>query len=176
MHFLHLTLLYCMLTFISSDPALALSPAPTKIVGSAATNIIFQSKDGGQTWQDISQSLPENEQPEGFFAGESDLYLRVNNVMYHSPANLKSPVWEKETGLDPRSNSIVFNRSGVIAYNYDGQVYQKTPASGWLPVYTNFKKQTLRTIYETGEVRRGPRRLPPLDGSAWRRCVGPGGP
>jgi photosystem II stability/assembly factor-like uncharacterized protein len=140
-----------MLTVISSDPALAPSPAPTKIVGSAATNIIFQSKDGGQTWQDISQSLPENEQPEGFFAGESDLYLRVNNVMYHSPANLKSPVWEKETGLDPRSNSIVFNRSGVIAYNYDGQVYQKTPASGWLPIYANFNKQTLRTVFETSD-------------------------
>lgn len=123
----------------------------SNVVGSGATNIMFQSKDGGQTWQDISQSLPENEQPEGFFAGESDLYVRVNNVMYRSPGNLKTPVWEKETVLDPRSNSIAFNRSGVIAYNYEGQVYQKTPAAGWLPVYTNFKKHTLRSIVETSD-------------------------
>jgi photosystem II stability/assembly factor-like uncharacterized protein len=151
MHFLHLTLLYCMLIVISSDPALAPSPAPTKIVGSAATNIIFQSKDGGQTWQDISQSLPDNEQPEGFFAGESDLYLLINNEMYRSPSNLNTPVWEKETGLDPRSNSIVFNRSGVMAYNYEGQVYQKMSPAGWMPVYTTFKKQTLRIVFETSD-------------------------
>ncbi|MEQ1588606.1 MAG: exo-alpha-sialidase [Cyclobacteriaceae bacterium] len=129
----------------------AFNPTTTHEVGSGATNIIFQSKDGGQTWLDISQSLPENEQPEGFFAGESDLYLRVNEIMYHSKSNLKTPVWEKETGLDPRSNSIAFNRSGVMAYNYEGQVYQKMSAAGWLPVYTNFNKQTLRTVFETSD-------------------------
>lgn len=151
MHFLHLTLLYCVLSFTSSAPTLPPSSAPTNDVKPGATNIIFQSKDGGQTWQDISQSLPVNEQPEGFFAGESDLYLRVNNEMYRSQSNLNTPVWEKETGLDPRCNSIAFNRSGVMAYNYDGQVYQKMSTAGWLPIYTNFKKQTLRTIFESSD-------------------------
>ena len=134
-------------------PLLAANPTATNDVKPTATNIIFQSKDGGQTWQDISQGLPVNEQPEGFFAGESDLYLRVKNEMYRSKANLKTPVWEKENGLDPRSNSIAFNRSGVMAYNYDGQVYQKISATGnWLPIYTNFKKrQLMRTVFETAD-------------------------
>jgi len=128
MHFLHLTFLYCIVNFFSCDPALE-SPAssPTKILKSitanptttnnvklGATNIIYQSKDGGQTWQDISQGLPENEQPEDFFAGGSDLYLRVKNGMYRSKSNLKTPVWEKESGLDPRNASTAFNRSGVV--------------------------------------------------------------
>ena len=166
MKFLHLTLLYCMLTFVSGDPALEYPPSsPTKILKSitskpittnnvepGATNIIYQSKDGGQTWQDISQGLPENEQPEGFFAGESDVYLRVKDEMYRSKSNLKTPVWEKENVLDPRCNSIAFNRSGVMAYNYEGQIYQKILSAGtWLPIYTNFKKQSVRTIFETSD-------------------------
>src|SRR5688572_3646965 len=89
------------------------SASPTKILKSVtanatttfdvepgATNIIYQSKDGGQTWQDISDGLPEYERPEGFFAGESDVYLRVNDVMYRSKSNLRTPVWEKENVLD----------------------------------------------------------------------------
>ncbi len=143
---------FCFVLLAFSFLLLAAHPTTTTDVETGATDIIFQSKDGGQTWQDISQGLPEREQPEEFFAGESDVYLRVNKVMYHSKGNLKTPVWEKENGLDPRSNSIAFNRSGVMAYNYDGQVYQKTLATGtWLPIYTNFKKQLMRTIFETSD-------------------------
>ncbi|MEO7988105.1 MAG: hypothetical protein ABI663_01110, partial [Chryseolinea sp.] len=71
----------------------------------AKTNIILQSKDGGQTWQDITNGLPENEQPEDFFVGKSEVYLRVNNEMYHSKSNLKTPVWEKENVSDLKSKS-----------------------------------------------------------------------
>lgn len=126
--------------------AIKCDPAKTE-----ATNIIYQSKDGGQTWQDISQGLPENEQPEDFFAGESGLYLSIKNVMYRSKSNLKTPVWEKENALDPRSTKIVFNRSGIIAFNYEGQIYQKVSAGTWLPRYTNFKKHSMRTIFETSD-------------------------
>jgi len=163
---LHLTLLYCMLNVFFPDPALEYPPSSqTEVLKSMTTNpatrrdvelgttdIIFQSKDGGQTWQDISQGLPENEQPEDFFAGESDVYLRVKNVMYRSKSNLKTPVWERENFLDPQIASIAFNRSGVMAYNYDGQIYQKMPAAGtWLPIYTNFRKYSMRTIFETSD-------------------------
>jgi len=166
MHFLHLTFLSCIVKFFSCDPALESPPSsPTKIVKSitanpsttndvvpGATNIILQSKDGGQTWQDISQGLPENEELEDFFARESDVYLRFKNEMYRSKSNLKTPVWEKENALVPQGTSIAFNRSGVMAYNIDGQIYQKMPSAGtWLPMYTNFKEQSMRTIFETSD-------------------------
>jgi photosystem II stability/assembly factor-like uncharacterized protein len=166
MDFLQLTALSCMLNFFSGNPALecpppsaaktvkSISANPTKTnrVEPGATNIIFQSIDDGQTWQDISHGLPENEQPEGFFAGESDVYLRVKNEMYGSKSNLETPVWEKENALEPRCNSIAFNPSGVMAFNYEGQIYRKMPAIGtWVPVYTNFKKQSVRTIFETSD-------------------------
>jgi photosystem II stability/assembly factor-like uncharacterized protein len=155
-----------MLNFFSGEPALKYPlsspaktlrsvtgiPATANNVEPVATNIIFQSKDGGQTWEDISYGLPENEQPEGFFAGASDVYLRVKNEMYRSKSNLKAPVWVKENVLDPRCTSIAFNRSGVMAYNYEGQIYQKMPAAGtWLPIYTNFKKQLMRTVFEASD-------------------------
>lgn len=135
-------------------------PTATQDVAAAATSIILQSTDGGLTWQDISDGLPENEQPEGFFAGESGVYVHVKNVMYHSKRNLKTPVWEKENVPDLKSRSsrgwsstsIAFNRSGVMAYNYDGQIYQKTSAAEtWLPIHTNFKEHALRTIFETSD-------------------------
>ena len=133
-------------------PLLAANPTTTHDLEPGATNIIFQSKDGGQTWQDISQSLPEHEQPEDFFASESDLYLRIKNVMYRSKSNLKTPVWGKENLLQQRNASIAFNRSGVMAYNYEGQVYQKKSSTGnWLPIYTHFRKYTMRTIFEAAD-------------------------
>jgi len=151
MHFQHLTLLYCVLSFSSSAPLLTPSASTVKIEPRPA-NVIFQSNDGGQTWQDISNSLPVNHQPEDFFAGESDIYLRANQEMYRSKSNLKTPVWEKENALDPRCNSIAFNRSGVVAFNYEGQVYQKMASTGsWLPVYANVNKHLMRTVFETAD-------------------------
>jgi photosystem II stability/assembly factor-like uncharacterized protein len=145
------------LDFPSSSPtkklaSVTVNPATTNDVVPGATNVIFQSKDGGQTWQDISHGLPANERPEDFFAGESDIYLRVKGEMYRSKNNLKTPVWEKENVLDPRLTSIAFNRSGIMAYNYEGLIFQKMPSTGtWLPIHTNFKKQTVRTIFETSD-------------------------
>jgi len=138
--------------YIFSFMLLAANTTTRHDVERGATNIIFQSKDGGQTWQDISHGLPENEPPEGFFAGESEVYLHVKNKMYRSKSNLNTPVWEKENGLDLRSASIAFNRSGVMAYNYAGEIYQKMSSTGtWLPLYANFKKQWVRTIFETAD-------------------------
>jgi photosystem II stability/assembly factor-like uncharacterized protein len=181
MYFLHLTILYSMLIGYSADTALESSPtSPANILKSTtakvtttddvipeATNLILQSKDGGQTWDDISQGMPEKEQPTGFFAGPSDIYLRVKNVMYHSKSNFKAPVWKKEHTLDPGSTSITFNPSGIKAYNLEGQIYQKTHAKEtwspvhrdfrkrvtgtWLKANTNFEQPWLRTIIETSD-------------------------
>lgn len=126
------------------------NPIKSNKTETAAVNIIYQSRDGGQTWEDISHSLPVNQQPENFFAGESELYARLNNAMYRSKSNLNTPTWEKVPGLDPHSNTIAFNRSGVMAYNYEGNVYQqKYSTDTWVPAFTNFKKPLMRTIFET---------------------------
>lgn len=116
-----------------------------------ATNLIYQSIDGGKTWQDISRSLPAAEEPEDFFAGESGLYLRMNGLTYRSQSKLNAPDWEKVNVLPP-DGSIAFNPSGVMAFNYDGQVYQETASTGtWLPMYPNFRTRSMRTVFETSD-------------------------
>jgi hypothetical protein len=157
MHFLHLTLLSCLLIFFLADPALELKsimakPATTNHVVPEAANIMLQSKDGGVTWQDISQGLPVNELPADFFAGKSDLYLRVKNEMYRSKGGLQTPVWEKETVPGPGEESVNFNRSGVRAFNYsEGQVYQQTPAGTWSSIDAKFKTPWMPMIFETSD-------------------------
>jgi photosystem II stability/assembly factor-like uncharacterized protein len=119
-----------------------------------AANVIFKSTDGGQTWQDISEGLPENLQEDGFerdglFANESGLYLRAGNGIYHSMPNSTAPFWKKEIFPD-KQRSIAPGKTGIFAYNYDGQFLQKiNGTSVWSPMYTNFHENEIRTVFET---------------------------
>jgi photosystem II stability/assembly factor-like uncharacterized protein len=167
MPFMQLTLLYCLLIFFAGDQASEYAPSSeTKIAEpikeAEATNIILQSKDGGQTWQDITHGLPETKDRVAFYAGTSEVYLSTKGAMYRSKSNLKTPVWEKENVPYLRSTSIVFSPSGVIAYSYDGHIYQKKPSSDpdrsreWLPIYTSLKSTNLErhevaTLFEASD-------------------------
>jgi len=72
-----------------------------------AVNIAFKSTDGGQTWQDISEGLPENWKGGNFFANDSGLHVHAGaNEIYHSKPNATAPFWEKE---------ITPNKLGSIA-------------------------------------------------------------
>jgi len=120
-----------------------------------AANIVFKSSDGGQTWQDISEGLPENLQEDGFqrdgvFANESGLYLRAEDGIYHSKLNSTAPFWKKEIFPD-KQGSIAPGKTGIFAYNYDdGQFLQKiNGTSVWSPMYTNFQQNEVRTVFET---------------------------
>ena len=120
----------------------------------AAANIVFKSADGGQTWQDISKGLPENLREDGadrdgFFANEAGFYVRVENGLYHSKPNSVAPFWGKEN-FPGKQASIAACKSGLIAYNYNGQFLQKlNEADSWKPVYTNFPEREIRTVFET---------------------------
>src|SRR6187200_1901383 len=106
-------------------------------------NIIFKSTDGGQTWQDISEGLPENLQGDGlprdgFVANDSGLYLRTENEIYHSRPNSTAPFWQKAIFPD-KQGSIAPGKNAIFAYNYEGQFLQKiNGTSVWSPMYTNF--------------------------------------
>src|SRR6201996_9260919 len=73
----------------------------TERTKSAPVTIVFRSADGGQTWQDISEGLPENLRREGvrsdgFFANDSGLYVRAGNGVYHSGPNSTTSFWTKD--------------------------------------------------------------------------------
>lgn len=138
----------------------ASSVTTSQDIAAANANFLLQSTDGGETWQDISAGLPVQEQPEGFFASASEVYVHLKTGIYRSTSNSETPVWEKQNipDLENRSSGdwsstqIALNPSGVVAYNGDGELYQKTSAAEtWLPIYNNFKQHGLRTVFETAD-------------------------
>lgn len=122
---------------------------------SGSVNIVFKSTDGGQTWQDISEGLPENLQADGlwtddFFANESGLHLRARgNGIYHNKPTSTAPFWKKENSLYEQG-SISPGIGWTFAYNNDSQFLQKISGMGvWGPMYTNFQQKDVNTVFET---------------------------
>jgi len=115
----------------------------------AIASIIFKSADGGQTWRDISEGLPERLQKEGMWrdgllANDQGLYLRAENGVYHSDPNSATPFWTKEIFPGQQRNIAPF-RDGILAYNFRGQFLKKVKGTtNWLPMYTNFQEQAVR--------------------------------
>ncbi len=113
--------------------------------------IVFKSTDGGQTWQDISEGLPENLQidsirGDSFFANDKGLYLRVQNGLYHSTANATVPFWTKESYPDaPRS--IAPSKSGKFYWGVNLKTTNGT--SVWSPIFENFQEPRIHTVFET---------------------------
>lgn len=96
---------------------------------SRPVNIVFRSSDGGQTWQDISEGLPENLQREGvwsrgLFANDRGLYLRAGNGVYHSEPNSTNRFWTKEI-FPGKQREITPGKNGIFAYNFRGQFLKK---------------------------------------------------
>jgi len=116
---------------------------------SGPVNIVFKSADGGQTWQDISEGLPENLQGEGvwsngLFANDRGLYLRAGNGVYHNEPNSTTSFWTKELFPGGQRN-IAPGKNGILAYDFRGQFLQKiNGTTDWSPTYTNFQEQALR--------------------------------
>ncbi|MES2062112.1 MAG: exo-alpha-sialidase [Bacteroidota bacterium] len=116
---------------------------------SAIVNIIFKSADGGQTWQDISEGLPEKLQREGvwrdgLFANDRGLYLRAGNGVYHSEPNSTTPFWTKEI-FPGKQRNITPGKNGILAYDIRGQFLQKiNGTNNWSPMYTDFQEQAVR--------------------------------
>ncbi|WP_214070446.1 exo-alpha-sialidase [Mucilaginibacter sp. dw_454] len=115
----------------------------------AIANIIFKSADGGQTWQDISEGLPEGLQKTGvggagLFANDRGLYLRAGNGVYHNEPNSTNLLWTKDIFPGAQRN-ITPVKNGIIAYNFRGQFLQKINGiNNWSPIYTDFQEQAVR--------------------------------
>jgi photosystem II stability/assembly factor-like uncharacterized protein len=116
---------------------------------SGLLNIVFRSTNGGQTWQNISEGLPEKLQREGvwshgLFADNRGLYLRAGNGIYHTEPNSTTTFWTKEI-FPGQQREIAPGKNGIFAYNFRGQFLQKINGkSDWSPMYTNFQEQAVR--------------------------------
>ena len=116
--------------------------------------IVFKSTDGGQTWQDISNGLPENLQEDSirgnsFFVNDEGLFLRVGKEVYHSTPNGTVPFWAKEKFADERCNMAPV-RSRIGANYYWGvNLKMANGVSVWSPIFKNIPEPRMRTVFET---------------------------
>ena len=114
----------------------------------AATNILFKSTDGGQTWQDISAELPQDSLRDGHFTvTDNGLYVRAGKNRYRINPNSTTTTWEKEI-FPHKYSSIAPGKRGIYAYY--GRVFQRiNGTSEWSPVFTNLPHLAISTIFET---------------------------
>jgi len=128
-------------------------PDPKKEKAGTA-KIAFKSTDGGQTWQDIGNGLPENLREDdirgnSFFANDKGLFLRVGNGLYHSAPYATAPFWTKEIFPDEHSR-ITPGKPGIFAYNYWGVNLKKTNGTSvWSPIFENYQEPRIRSVFET---------------------------
>ncbi len=116
---------------------------------SVATNIVFQSADGGQTWQDISAGLPEGLQAQRFFASDDEMYLGADQGVYRSSTASASNLWEKEVLPDQRSTIVSAGSAGAFACSNSGRFFQKLNNTDiWMPMFTSFEEHSVRTVFE----------------------------
>ena len=119
----------------------------TQKTGATGTvNFVFTSADGGQTWKDISNGLPEPVQNNDggknvFFADDSGLYLTDGNGIYHSEPNSTAPFWTKAFFPDEHA-SISPGKNGIYAYHYLTGILQNTNGTSvWSPIFTDFQEK-----------------------------------
>jgi hypothetical protein len=120
-----------------------------------AVNIAFKSADGGTTWQDISEMLPEGMKKEngagrnGFFADYNRLYFTAGNGTNGSTANATAPSWIREI-FPGEQSSVAPGKAGKFAYHYWGVNLKKTNGTSvWSPIFENFQEPRIRTVFET---------------------------
>ncbi|MCW3091759.1 MAG: glycosyl hydrolase repeat-containing protein [Ferruginibacter sp.] len=149
-------LAFLLLLAVSSSSLLPGSHPHPKTGKAGTAKIVFRSTDGGQTWQDISEGLPEPVKDKygvsrnASFTDDNGFYLTAGNGIYHNKPNSKTTFWEKEIFPDEHS-SIAPGKAGIFAYNYwGGGIFQKTNGTGvWSPVFTNFQEKRVLSVFET---------------------------
>lgn len=119
---------------VSEFPASGLSTVDHQVsdsVSHKAVKIIFRSNDGGQTWVDISEGLPENLRDdfarEVFSTNDNGIYLRTEEGIYHSKPNSTAPFWKKENLAgkeknNARGNGVETSVDSVFAGSETGVV------------------------------------------------------
>jgi photosystem II stability/assembly factor-like uncharacterized protein len=126
-------------------------PDPKTETGGTA-KIAFKSTDGGLSWQDISNGLPENlraDSVRGVMANEEGLFLTVGNGRYHSTPNATAPFWTKEAS-PVENTSADSSKTGSPANNFWGvNVKLAGGTSIWSPIFTNDQEPRIRSSFET---------------------------
>ncbi|MBC7776019.1 MAG: hypothetical protein H7246_11340 [Phycisphaerae bacterium] len=115
----------------------------------AATTVVFQSTDGGQTWQEVSTGLPEDLQIWGVYTGSDEVFIGTRDGLYRSSSSsAAAPKWEQVLFLDGSITDVFPGRNGLFACSYERGLFQNIPSTEvWKAM--NLKDKKVRTVLET---------------------------
>ncbi|MBK8955223.1 MAG: hypothetical protein IPM34_06675 [Saprospiraceae bacterium] len=117
---------------------------------SSAFDLVYQSTDGGLTWQDVSSGLPSQLEVTDIFSDDREIILSSASGIYRSQTGLKNPSWKKDMFLNDKISSVFKGRSGNYARNFDNGFYKEYMNTGtWLPVFKNLKEVWKWSFLET---------------------------
>jgi len=146
------------LEFATSSPV---ADSQHKLNGNkpGVASIVYKSTDGGRTWKDISEGLPEivgykedGTHIDDFFADDSGLYLSAGNSIYHNTPNSTASFWSKEILPGDHRSIAPAGKTGIFAYNYvNGEFFlRNTTGTGtWTSTYEHLKQSRAQTFLET---------------------------
>jgi photosystem II stability/assembly factor-like uncharacterized protein len=114
-----------------------------------ATNLALKSLDGGKTWQDISEGLPNDWDGENLFVDAGGLHVKTGDrLLYHQSAS-SGAEWTRQA-FPGGNSSVAPGRSGIYAFKSNGEILEKrNGTTSWSPIFTNLHQALLRTVYET---------------------------
>lgn len=116
----------------------------------SATDIVFQSEDGGQTWQDVSAGLPKDLQPGVVFADGGEIVLSTQYGLYRSSNTSADLLWKKAFLTEDRITHIFQGSSGLYACSYGRGLFQNLPGTDiWMNLNITLKDRSVRTVLET---------------------------
>jgi|GEM_PF-177390 len=119
--------------------------------GSSAANIVFQSVDGGQTWQDVSAGLPENLEINSVFFDGQEVYLGSETSLFHSIQPPAVQMWEGQTFANDKFTRVYPGQTGMYACNYGEGLYRESLPGIWTPMHQSLNDLNIHTVLETPE-------------------------
>jgi photosystem II stability/assembly factor-like uncharacterized protein len=114
---------------------------------SSITDVLFQSTDGGQTWQDISESLP-SDKIEYFGVQQGEVVLGNKEGLFRSQMTLSNLVWTQDFSfLDPITDFYP-NQAGLYVHSAQNGFFKNIATGIWKPMLSSLRDKQIRTIFE----------------------------
>jgi photosystem II stability/assembly factor-like uncharacterized protein len=116
------------------------------------TDVVFQSADGGRTWQDASRGLPAQLKATCILADGETVYLGSENGLYRGSSTSTGPVWARELMFDAEVTSLFRGNGAPYVYGYGELLYQPIPGAGfWTSLRRALQSRILFSILDTGD-------------------------
>lgn len=120
----------------------------------SASNIIYQSTDGGQTWHDVSNGLPTKFDPIRSVVRNGEIVLSsLNNGVYASYTGLTPPVWQSKTIVKGTVDNIFVLKSGLVIRDDQHNYLQEVMGTcAWIPAFQSLKEKMVFCMIESGNA------------------------